>query len=184
MKTRRAFVALAIVAGLGVLLAGCARSDEQAEASSCSASARGLAVACEGKDGDMECVVTCSGADGSSEYVVTCEGHDGSTECTVTCEGADGGAECTVTCEGKDSEREFTITCDGKTVTCKHADGEKCTCPPVATSGCPGTVKSADPGGTCPGMAKAADSGAPCAMSEGSSCARRAASTAAEGTGR
>ena len=93
MITRRAFVALAIVAGLGVLLTGCAQSDEQAESSSCSSSADGRPGTCEGKDGDMECVVTCSGAEGSSEYIVTCEGHDGSSECTVTCEGIKGGKE-------------------------------------------------------------------------------------------
>ncbi len=169
MKTRRAFVALAIVAGLGVLLTGCAQSDEQAESSSCSSSADGLPVTCEGKDGDMECVVTCSGAEGSSEYIVTCEGHDGSSECTVTCEGTDGGTECMVTCEGTDGKKEFTITCDGETVTCEHADGTECTCKPTA-SGCPSMVKAEGAGGTCPGMAKTTESGASCAMGAGSSC--------------
>ena len=183
MKTKHAFVALAIVAGLGVLLAGCAQSDEQAETSSCSASAGGVSVACEGKDGEMECVVTCSGAEGSSEYVVTCEGHDGSAECTVTCEGAEGGVECTVTCEGPDGNKEFTITCDGKTVTCEHADGEECTCKPAMTSGCPSMVKTADAAGTCPGMAEKTEAGGSCARDAGSSCPGSGAVTVTEGSG-
>jgi hypothetical protein len=158
METRYVLVMLAIVACLGVLLAGCGQSEQQAETSSCSASAKGISVTCEGKGDEMECVVTCSGAEGSSESVMTCEGHDGSSECTVTCEGHDGSSECTVTCEGHDGSsectvtcegaegdmkcsvmcegaegsKEFTITCDGKTVTCEHADGEKCTCAPAA----------------------------------------------------
>ena len=183
MKTRRVFVAVAIVAGLGILLAGCAQSDDQAETSSSSASAGRLSVTCEGKDGEVECTVACSGAEGSSEYVVTCEGHEGSGEYTVTCEGAEGGAECTVTCEGPDGKKEFTITCDGKTVTCEHADGEECTCKPAATSGCPGMAKTADAGGTCPGMAKAADSGGSCAKSVGGSCPSSGRTTVTEDSG-
>ncbi len=183
VKTRRVLVALAIVAGLGILLTGCTQSDEQAETSSCSDSADGISITCEGKDGELECVVTCSGTEGSLEYIVTCEGHDGSRECTVTCEGTEGGADCTVTCEGADGKRGFTITCDGETVTCEHADGEACTCQPAATSGCPGMIKTADAGGTCQGMAKTPESGGSCARSAGSSCPG-SASTVAEGFGR
>ncbi len=170
MKTRYVLVTLAIVAGLSILLAGCGQSDQQAEASSCSASAEGISVTCEGKGDEMECVVTCSGAEGSSEYVMTCEGHDGSSECTVTCEGAEGDMECTVTCEGAEGSKEFTITCDGKTVTCEHADGEKCTCAPATASGCPSMTKMADAGGACPGMTETVDSGSSCAKSLGGSC--------------
>jgi hypothetical protein len=170
MKTRYVLAMLAIVAGLGVLLTGCGQSEQQAEASSCSSSAEGISVTCEGKGDEMECVVTCSGAEGSSEYVVTCEGHDGSSECTVTCEGAKGDMECTVTCEGAEGSTEFTITCDGKTVTCEHADGQKCTCAPAAISGCPSMAKMADAGAACPGMTEAVDSGGSCGKSAGGSC--------------
>ena len=157
MKTRYVLVMLAIVACLGVLLAGCGQSEQQAETSSCSASAEGISVTCEGKGDDMECVVTCSGAEGSSEYVMTCEGHDGSSECTVMCEGAEG-------------PKEFTITCDGQTVTCEHADGEECTCTPATASGCPSMAKMVEAGGACPGMTEAVDSGSSCAKSLGGSC--------------
>jgi hypothetical protein len=170
MKTKHVLVVLAIVAGFGVLLAGCGQSEQQAETSSCSASAEGIPVTCEGKGDEMECVVTCSGAEGSSEYVVTCEGHDGSSECTVTCQGAEGDMECTVTCEGAEGSTEFTITCDGKTVTCEHADGQKCTCAPATTSGCPSMTKMADAGGACPGMTEAVDSGGSCAKTASGSC--------------
>jgi len=155
MKTRYVLAMLAIVAGLGVLLTGCGQSEQQAEASSCSSAAEGISVTGEGNGDEMECVVPCSGAEGSSEYVVTCEGHDGSSECTVTCEGAEGDMECTVTCEGTKGSTEFTITCDGKTVTCEHADGQKCTCAPATTSGCPSMAKMADAGGACPGLPEA-----------------------------
>ncbi len=171
METRYVLVMLAIVACLGVLLAGCGQSEQQAETSSCSASAEGISVTCEGKGDEMECVVTCSGAEGSSEYVMTCEGHDGSSECTVTCEGHDGSSECTVTCEGAEGSKEFTITCDGKTVTCEHADGEKCTCAPATAPGCPSMTERADASGACPGMTEAVDSGGSCAKSAGGLCA-------------
>ncbi len=192
METRYVLVMLAIVACLGVLLAGCGQSEQQAETSSCSASAEGISVTCEGKGDEMECVVTCSGAEGSSEYVMTCEGHDGSSECTVTCEGHDGSSECTVTCEGAEGDmkctvmcegaegsKEFTITCDGKTVTCEHADGEKCTCAPAAAPGCPSMTERADATAACPGMTEAVDSGGSCAKSAGGSCA---SSRSAEGS--
>jgi outer membrane murein-binding lipoprotein Lpp len=170
MKTRYVLVALAIVASLGILLAGCSQSDREAEASSCSGSGDGISVTCEDKGDEMECVVTCSGAEGSSEYVVTCEGHDGSSECTMTCEGDKDEMVCTVTCEGVERSKEFTITCDGQTVTCKHADGEKCTCTPATVSGCPSMAKMAEAGGASPGMTEAVDFGSSCAKSLGGSC--------------
>jgi hypothetical protein len=78
--------------------------------------------------------------------------------------------ECTVTCEAAQGSKEFTITCDGKTVTCEHADGQKCTCAPATTSGCPSMIKMADAGAACPGMTEAVDSGGSCAKSAGGSC--------------
>ncbi len=173
MKARYVLLTLAIVAGLGVLLAGCGQSDQEAVASSCSASAEGISVTCDGKGDEMDCVVTCTGAEGSSEYIVTCDGHDGPSECTGTCEGVEGDMECTVTCEGAEGEKEFTITCDGKTVTCEHADGEKCTCEIATVSGCPSMTSAEDAPAVCPGMTEVVDSGGSCAKAVGGSCPSR-----------
>jgi hypothetical protein len=170
MRTRYVLVVFALVAGLGILLAGCSQNDQEAEVSSCSGSAEGISVTCEGKGDEMDCVVTCSGAEGSSEYVVTCEGHDGSSECTVTCEGDKDEMVCTVTCEGVEGSKEFTITCDGQTVTCEHADGEECTCAPSTASGCPSMAKMAEAGGACPGITQAVDSGSSCPKSVSGAC--------------
>jgi hypothetical protein len=154
-------MAIVIVIGLGVLLAGCGQSDEQVAGTE-ERSEEGCSASCAHKGDDMECAVTCSGAEGKEmTCTATCEHAEDGT-CTITCGGEtvtcqrseDGTCTvecggCTITCE-KNEDGTCTVTCDGKTVECPHADGEKCGCGHAAASGCPGMARSGKSGG-CPG---------------------------------